>query len=98
MREHQCEEPAVAPCSPMDWDRSDQKQAEEAMRGSAERFAGLESLINQMQAVAFRWRVAEGWPFEYMSDSVAQFGHTADDFLSGRVHFRDIAHPEDYPS
>ncbi|PCJ55268.1 MAG: hypothetical protein COA70_03260 [Planctomycetota bacterium] len=46
--------------------------------------------------VVFRWANEPGWPVEYVSPNVLQmFGHTADDFLTGRVPFSDIICPEE---
>lgn len=57
----------------------------------------LEHIVNLGPAVVFRWRIADGWPVEYVSDNVRQFGYTADDFLSSRVSWPGITHPEDAP-
>jgi len=43
----------------------------------------------------FKWLNAPGWPVEYVSDNVTQFGYSADDLLSGRTPFADIVHPDD---
>ncbi|MFO0826615.1 MAG: PAS domain-containing protein [Phycisphaerales bacterium] len=46
--------------------------------------------------VIFRWVAAEGWPVEYASpNAVGLFGHTADDFTTGRVPYASIVHPDD---
>ena len=58
--------------------------------------AALGSIINRSQAIAFRWRVAEGWPVEFVSDNVDQLGYTPEDFLSGRVSWPAITHPDDH--
>ncbi|GAB4117374.1 MAG: hypothetical protein Fur005_24510 [Roseiflexaceae bacterium] len=48
--------------------------------------------------IVFRWVAAAGWPVDYVSENVRTlFGHTADDFTSGRVPFADVIHPEDLP-
>ncbi len=46
--------------------------------------------------VTFKWRVADGWPVEYASpNAAATFGIDAADFLSGRVRYSTIIHPDD---
>lgn len=46
--------------------------------------------------VLFRWVAADGWPVEYVSDNVLElFGHPADDFVSGRVPYASVVHPDD---
>jgi len=76
-------------------DITERKLAEEKLRGAMERAKELELIINRSPATAWLWRVAPGWPVDYVSDSVAVFGYTPDDFTSGRVFFGDIIHPDD---
>ncbi|MBI4666652.1 MAG: MEDS domain-containing protein [Nitrospinae bacterium] len=45
--------------------------------------------------VVFRWRAAEGWPVEYVSPNVFQFGYPADDFISGAVPYTKIVSEKD---
>jgi diguanylate cyclase (GGDEF)-like protein/PAS domain S-box-containing protein len=45
--------------------------------------------------VIMSWDEREGWPVCYVSPNVDQFGYTVDDFLSGRVRYLDIVHPDD---
>lgn len=45
--------------------------------------------------VVFKWAVAKGWPVEYVSPDISQFGYCAQDFLSGHKSYADIVHPED---
>ncbi len=55
----------------------------------------MESVIRRSPAVIFRWRVAEGWPVEYVSESIRRYGYTADELLSGSVTWTAMTHPED---
>ncbi len=70
-------------------------ETEEALRQKNTRLQELEHVVNHSPAVAFLWRNAEGWPVEYVSDNVVQFGYEPDDFYSGRVPFASIVHPDD---
>jgi two-component system cell cycle sensor histidine kinase/response regulator CckA len=46
--------------------------------------------------VVFRWRNAPGWPVEYVSPNASEvFGHTAEDFVSGRVPYASLIHEDD---
>jgi PAS domain S-box-containing protein len=46
--------------------------------------------------VAFVWKNAEGWPVEYVSSNVqALFGWNKDDFLTCRIDYAQVVHPED---
>ena len=45
---------------------------------------------------SFRWQNAEGWPVEYVSTNVASlFGHSAEDFISGKTTYIEAVHPDD---
>jgi two-component system sensor kinase FixL len=59
----------------------------------------LREIIDRSPALVFLWRVAPGqWPVEFVSENVQQaLGYTADDFLSGRVSWPGITHPDDVP-
>ena len=52
-------------------------------------------IINNSPAVAFLWKAEENWPVEMVSDNITHFGYTPDDFLSGRIVYRNIIHPDD---
>jgi PAS domain S-box-containing protein len=67
------------------------------LRAALEEVRLLEGIVNRSPAVVFRWRVADGWPVETVSENVKQFGYTVDDFLSGRVSWPAMTHPGDVP-
>ncbi|MFC7059931.1 PAS domain-containing protein [Halovenus salina] len=53
-------------------------------------------MFTQGPAVVFKWREAEGWPIEHVSENVeAVLGYTADELQSGAVQFAEIIHEED---
>ncbi|MBT9538941.1 EAL domain-containing protein [Thiobacillus sp.] len=46
--------------------------------------------------VLFKWRNAPGWPVEIVSPNVEKLlGYPADDFLSGRIGYSALVHPDD---
>ncbi len=54
------------------------------------------NIINRSSIVAFTWKNTDGWPVEYVSENVGNvFGYTSEDFLSGRIKFVNIIHPDD---
>jgi PAS domain S-box-containing protein len=55
----------------------------------------LEEIVTYSPVVVFLWKAEEGWPVEYVSENVSQFGYSAFDFLSGNVIFQKIIHPDD---
>lgn len=64
-------------------------------RATLERLRELEALVNRSPAIVALWRVEEGWPVEFVSENVRQFGYAAEDFLSRRALWPDLVHPED---
>ncbi|WP_321420256.1 ATP-binding protein [uncultured Methanomethylovorans sp.] len=55
----------------------------------------LEGIVNYSPLVLFLWKAEEGWPVEYVSENVSQLGYSAVDFLSKKVLFENIIHPDD---
>ena len=68
----------------------DRDRTQEALRMA-------EVIVDQSPAILFR-RLAGGEKpkLVYVSDNIRQLGYTAEDFMSGEVHFRDIVHPDDF--
>ena len=66
---------------------------------------GKQELIEQLKqrqsqskasaAIAFLWKNVQGWPVEYVSENVSQFGYGPQEFLTGRVPYDSIVHPKD---
>jgi len=55
-----------------------------------------ELVMSSGPVVFFLWENKEGWPVRFVSPNVINlFGYTADDFLSGRVSYTELVHPED---
>jgi len=56
----------------------------------------LEDIVNRSAAVAWLWDITkEGWPVDFVSDNVSQFGYTAEDFISQRVLYTNLVHEDD---
>lgn len=68
--------------------------ARKAMEASL-RLANL--LIEQSPTVLFRWAAKPGWPVDYVSQNVRQWGYEPDELLSGKKAFADLIHPDDLP-
>ncbi len=60
-----------------------------------ERSTLLEHILNSSPAVAFLWQAAPGWPVDFVSGNVSQFGYTPEQFTSGKISMMDILHKED---
>ncbi len=55
----------------------------------------MASIIDQSPTVAFLWKNAPGWPVEYVSENVLQFGYEAAELTAGVRDFASIVHPDD---
>ncbi|PKN44175.1 MAG: hypothetical protein CVU63_11080, partial [Deltaproteobacteria bacterium HGW-Deltaproteobacteria-20] len=63
----------------------------------AERTREIQTLIANVPGVVFRCDVRPSWKFEQISPYVENLtGRSVEDFLSGRVGWHDIVHPEDW--
>jgi PAS domain S-box-containing protein len=52
-------------------------------------------IVENSPVVLVQWLPGEGWPVEYVSVNIAQFGYAAGDFHAGRLRWADIMLPED---
>ena len=77
-------------------DISQRRSMEQHLRRSEEQFR---SLIDNIPGVTFRSSYNKRWPMQFISESVLQLtGWTAEDFVSGKMSFADIMHPDDAQS
>jgi|GEM_PF-1964242 len=53
------------------------------------------SLFERGPVVVFKWRAVDGWPVEYVSDSIKQFGYSGEDFVKSRVKYLDFIYGAD---
>ena len=60
-----------------------------------ERLHLANTVIENSATVLFRWKAAAGWPVEYVSDNVQQFGYTAGELMSGAVPYSKLIHPDE---
>jgi PAS domain S-box-containing protein len=75
----------------------ERKRAEKALHDALEKLKEMEMIINRSPAIVLLWRAAEaeGWPVDFVSDNISQLGYTQEDFVSGRIPYAQIVHPED---
>jgi PAS domain S-box-containing protein len=52
-------------------------------------------IVKTSPAVAFLWRAEAGWPVEYVSDNIRQYGYEPSEFLDGGKLYADIIHSDD---
>ncbi|MFX1457318.1 MAG: PAS domain S-box protein [Promethearchaeota archaeon] len=76
-------------------DINERKLAQEEVKKSYQRLEELEYIINNSPGIVFLWKNSEGWPVEYVSENVTQFGYITEDFYSGKVIYEELIHPDD---
>jgi len=62
---------------------------------TAEALRTAKVIIDNSPAILFRRSAGDDRRLVYVSDNVRQLGYTAEEFMSGKIHFRDIVHPQD---
>lgn len=90
----------VLPCSEgiqcIAIDITEEKRAAEALQSALDESEKLKHVVNNSPVCAFTWRNEKGWPVEYVSENVdSLLGFKAEDFISKKIEFRDLIHPED---
>ena len=55
----------------------------------------IAKVVNDSPVTIFIWNSEKGWPVEFVSENVRQFGYSPDDFLPGKLKYEDIIHPDD---
>jgi sigma-B regulation protein RsbU (phosphoserine phosphatase) len=63
---------------------------------TAEALRLAEMIVDRSPVILFRRLAGEEPRLIYVSDNIRQMGYTAEEFLSGEIHFRDILHPDDF--
>ncbi|WP_445475122.1 PAS domain-containing protein [Methanococcoides methylutens] len=79
--------------------KNDGNASESALGKVLDRKETLEKIIDNSPVIAFLWKAEdvpeEKWPVEYVSGNVSLLGYTVEDFVSGRLLYGDIVHPDD---
>ncbi|MDE4907723.1 PAS domain S-box protein [Methanogenium marinum] len=76
-------------------DITERKKAQQRIIDLLHEQEELVDIINISPAIVFLWKAEETWPVLKVSTNISQFGYTREDFLSGRVIFGSIIHPDD---
>lgn len=76
-------------------DISLRRQAQDELRAALGRLEEMERIINRSPSVVVLWKAEPGWPVEFVSQSVRQFGFVPEDFANHKLTFRDITYSED---
>ena len=66
------------------------------MQKNQECLLEVNRIISKSPVMVFIWKNLPGWPVMYVSNNVEKWlGYSSDDFISGKVIFANIVHPED---
>lgn len=57
----------------------------------------MERVVENSPVIVFKWRAEKGWPIDFVSKNISQFGYSLEDFSSGKVTYADIVYPQDLP-
>ena len=55
----------------------------------------MEEIINSSPIIVFLWKAEKGWPVEYVTNNILQFGYMPSDFTSGSIPYANMIHPDD---
>ncbi|MFP4655918.1 MAG: ATP-binding protein, partial [Methanohalobium sp.] len=73
----------------------DSKEYNKKLEESNQLKRELEHIIESSPVVAFLWIPDHLWSVEYVSSNIDQFGYDPEEFVSGKLDYADIIHPED---
>ena len=69
-------------------DLTERRQKEEALKIS-------NTIIEGSPAIVFRWKAENGWPIEYVSENIRQFGYSPEELTAPGFLYSSIIHPAD---
>ncbi len=69
--------------------------AERSLKQTLKEIKSIRSIVDSCSAIVFQRKASEGWPVEYISESVNQFGYSDKEFMSGQRSWSEIVHPDD---
>ncbi|HEY3379668.1 MAG TPA: EAL domain-containing protein [Armatimonadota bacterium] len=58
------------------------ERVELALREALRERKALEAIVNRSPVVVFLWRIAPGWPLEFVSRSIERFGYTSEELCA----------------
>ena len=76
-------------------DLSERRRAETQLISAYERLRDFVDIVNRSPVIVYLWRVSEGWPIEFVSENVSQFGYTSEELTSEDMSWLQLIHPDD---
>jgi PAS domain S-box-containing protein len=77
------------------WTLHRREQEQQRRQQDRERLEQLRSILNRTPAVAITWLPGNGWPVQFVSESIRQFGYEPEQFISGEIDFVEIVNSDD---
>ncbi|MEA1984155.1 MAG: histidine kinase dimerization/phosphoacceptor domain -containing protein [Euryarchaeota archaeon] len=68
----------------------------DSLQDSYNRVIKMEAAVNNSPTIVFWWKAQEGYPVEYVSENIRRFGYSPDDFLSEKLIYSDLVHPDEF--
>lgn len=55
----------------------------------------IERVVQNSPVIVFLWKYEPMWPTEFVSENISRLGYEVEDFISKKILYGDIIHPED---
>jgi PAS domain S-box-containing protein len=76
-------------------DITEQQKANDQLQYTLTQLKELEFIVNHSGAVALLWEAAEGFPVEFVSENIKQFGYTKEELTSGKIAYTSLIYEDD---
>lgn len=77
------------------WETIKFRQSQEKLIDTQNLLKMMEIVVNDSPAIIFMWTPEKDWPVKFVSKNINKLGYTVDDFISGKIIYGNIIHPED---
>lgn len=77
------------------WETIKFRQSQEKLIDAQNLLKMMEIVVNDSPAIIFMWTPEKDWPVKFVSKNITKLGYTVDDFISGKILYGNIIHPED---
>ncbi|WP_169335583.1 EAL domain-containing protein [Dasania marina] len=74
----------------------ERKKSQQRYKALAERREEMDAIINGSRFIVVEWGVGSNSPVEFISENIAQFGYSPEDFYQDKNLYRKIIFQEDY--
>ena len=79
----------------IDQDISQETHLKEELKNKQENISDLNRLIDNSDMIVFHWKAEDNWPVIYVSKNISMLGYSSQDFISGKIPYFSIIHPDD---